>query len=198
MPDVGLASSPAEIRFDVTRDGQPIGTHAIRFAATDGRLEARIAVSFDVKLLGFTVYRYRHKSHEIWEDGRLQSLHAHTDDDGARMSVQAERRGDQIVVHGPQGRTDLPGDIMPTSYWDRRTVERQDWLDTQAGKLIRGQLIRAGLEPVETAAGSLSADRYDMQGGIDLILWYAGPHWVGLRFRPGDGSSIDYRRTSSI
>ena len=198
LPMAGRAAIPADIRFEVARNGETIGTHAIRFASAEDTLDVRIAVALDVKLLGFTVYGYRHESRETWRDGRLVALDARTDDDGDLLSVRAENRGALMLVQSVQGRVELSADVMPTSYWDRRTVERDTWLDTQAGKVIHGRMVQTGREDVETAAGTVEADSYDMQGEIDLTLWYAGPHWVGLRFGPGDGSSITYRRTSPL
>ncbi|HEX2528053.1 MAG TPA: DUF6134 family protein [Geminicoccus sp.] len=198
LPTAGRAAVPADIQFEVARNGETIGTHAVRFSSVDDMLHVRIAVALDVKLLGFTVYGYRHESRETWRDGRLVALDARTDDDGDLLSVRAENQGALMLVRSVQGRAELPADMMPTSYWDRRTVQRDAWLDTQADKVIHGRMVQTGREDVETAAATVGADRYDMQGEIDLTLWYTGPDWVGLRFGPGDGSSITYRRISPL
>jgi hypothetical protein len=51
--------------FDVQLDGKPVGTH--RFEVTrhaDGTESVRSVARFDVKILGLTVYRYRHEARE--------------------------------------------------------------------------------------------------------------------------------------
>jgi hypothetical protein len=194
----GMAVEAATVRFAVARNGEPIGTHVLDFQTVDDRLEVRIAIAFEVKLLGFTVYRYRHDGWERWRNGQLQAMETTTDDDGSLLSVRAENQGRIVAVEGVDGPHELPADTLPTSYWDRRTVERERWLDTQAGKTIRGRMVPGGTEPVATAAGNVLAERYDMQGGIDLSLWYSGDSWVGLRFAPGDGSSLSYLRISGL
>ena len=78
-PVVSSPSPPAEWQFTVRLDGQPIGTHRFVLARADeGGTLMRSEARFDVKLLGLSLYRYRHESTERWSDGCLASIDART------------------------------------------------------------------------------------------------------------------------
>lgn len=192
------AAALVPIRFLVEREGQPIGTHDLVFTQAGDTTEVQVAIALEVKLLGFTVYRYLHDSRELWRDGMLTSVATRTDDDGLMLQMQAHRMRDVLVVDGQDGRVEISADTIPTSYWDRRIVARTSWLDTQAGKVLHGRVTGPVADRVDTASGPVQAERYELQGDLALTLWYAGPDWVGLRFIAPDGSTITYRRTSPL
>ncbi|HSA80840.1 MAG TPA: DUF6134 family protein, partial [Geminicoccaceae bacterium] len=109
-----------------------------------------------------------------------------------------EAKGDQLVVENAAGDVVLlPGDILPSSYWHERTVEREQWLDTQSGRLARSTVERLGAEPIEAAGRTVEATRYRLRGDIDCELWYHEGRWSKLRFGASDGSTIEYALESA-
>ena len=136
LPSLGLAAPAGaaswEQAFTVSRNGTPIGRHRLRFQQDGPRLAVDIAIELEVKLAFITVYRYRyrHTNRELWDDGRLIGFTSRTDENGTPHRVEARRAGDGLVVDGDQGRIDAPGDAIPSTYWHRRFLERQPWIDT--------------------------------------------------------------------
>jgi hypothetical protein len=180
------------LTFTAYRNGSLLGTHKIDFSRTDERLVVDIEITFDVKLAFIPLYRYRHKNREVWEGGKLLSLDTETDDNGTALSVKAEQVGGRILVDGSGGKLDLPIDTLTTSYWNEAAATAGEWLDTQAGNLVRSTVTKGQPESVTVEGQSLQAVPYDLEGDITCKLWYADGRWVKLAFTGEDGSMIDY------
>ncbi len=195
-PAVGAEPAPAPLTFTVLRDGAPIGTHLVSFAREGDRLAVDIAIDFEIKFAFLTVYRYTHRSREIWRDGRLAALDARTDDNGARTELRARATEDGLAVDGSGGRFVAPADTIPTSYWHEELVQRSRILDTQAGRLIDVTVRPDGRRPRAVVAGRDVAVRaYQLTGDLVSELAYSGEtgEWIELRFI-ARGSEIVYRR----
>lgn len=186
------AGRPADLAFAATRNGKPLGYHRIAFSEDGPRLIAEIEIAFEVKLAFIPLYRYRHRNREVWQDGRLVELATRTDDDGTDFEVEAKAAGGMLLVTGSSGRLELPGDILPSSYWDERMMQRGEWLDTQSGRLAHSQVSAQPAAPLELGGRTVDARRYDLKGDITCSLWYHEGRWVRLQFAASDGSVIEY------
>ncbi len=179
-------AAPRTLEFDVLRDGAPIGTHRVTIAHDGGDTRATIEIDMAVRLAFVTIYRYTHRSTELWRDGRLVSLDARTDDNGTRTQVNARATDTGLAIDGSGGTYIAPAETVPTSYWNREKVMRSPLLDTQSGKLI------------DVSAMALAADangtRYRLAGDLEADLVYGpGGDWTGLSFA-ARGARIDYVR----
>ncbi|MBN9496086.1 MAG: hypothetical protein J0H39_04985 [Alphaproteobacteria bacterium] len=180
------AAAPPTLEFDVLRDGAPIGKHRVTIERDGTETRATIEIDMAVRLAFVTVYRYTHRSTELWREGRLVSLDARTDDNGTRTQVSARATDAGLAIDGSGGRYDAPAETVPTSYWNREKVMRSPLLDTQSGKLI------------DVSAMALAADangtRYRLAGDLEADLVYGpGGDWTGLSFS-ARGARIDYVR----
>lgn len=187
VPDAG------RIDFEVLRNGDPIGHHRLAFDEEDGRLHVDIEIQLDVTFTVITLYRYRHRNHEVWDGERLVSLETRTDDNGEEYRVSAQAKGERLIVDGSAGRLELPGDTLPTSYWHEGMVQHSEWLDTQRGALLRSDVEPGGVETIRARGEQIEATRYSLRGDLACDLWYRDGHWEKLRFQIS-GSTIDYVR----
>lgn len=192
------AETPRELVFNVERDGRPFGTHRIGFSSTPAGLTVAVAIELKVDFGPITVFRYRHQNQELWEAGpkglRLARIDTKTDDDGTGFQIagQAEGRDFRLKTGAAAGL--LPGDIIPTSYWHRASLDRQEWLDTQSGQRRRVSVQPLGTETIEVAGAAVDAHRYRVRGDLEMDLWYLpNGEWAGLTFS-ARGSEIRYRR----
>jgi hypothetical protein len=102
-PQTGPASG--EWNFRVLLDDSPIGEHRFTLAANGEERRLTSEAEFAVKLLGITVYRYRHTATEQWRGDCLRQLVSKTDDDGTPEKVNAEAAGDNaLAVTRPRAR----------------------------------------------------------------------------------------------
>ncbi len=200
-----LAASPIErsipadglLAFEVWRDGSRIGTHRLTFASTGGRLTVDIDIHLAVDIAMITVYRYVHRNRETWQDGRLVGMESTTDDDGTPNKVLATPSERALAIDGTRFRGAVPGEMLPTTYWRRDTVERSRLISSQDGRIFDVAVTPLGPDKVTVAGREVAAERYAMRGDLDLDLWYDGKgEWVKLTFAASDGSMIEYRRVN--
>ena len=200
MPVSALATAVPEndlTRFAVDRNGSRFGSHVLNFERDGDDLHVRVEIDFSVGLGPIKLFRYSHRNHEIWRDGRLVSLESTTVDDGKPYRVSARAEGDRLLVDGSGGELELSGDTLSTSYWHERTVSRSEWLDTQKGKLVKSTVSPLGEETIAAGGRTIEANRYRLRGDLDCDLWYYRERWVKLVFVVKD-SEIAYRLQSPV
>ncbi len=179
------------VSFDIRREGASIGRHAVAFRRSGGHLEVEIEIDISVSLAFIPIFAYSHRNHEVWQGGRLLSLDSTTDDDGTKYSVTARALGDSLQVVGSEGEVRVAGDILPTSYWDARTVAQTRLLDTQRGRILEVTPRFLGEEFLD---GSTVARRHRLSGDLDLDLWYSpGGEWLKIAFE-ARGAEVSYSR----
>ncbi len=183
------------IAFEVLRNGSPIGSHTISFEQQGDQLIVDIEIGLEVKFAFFTVFDYQHRNREVWQDGRLIAIDTQTDNNGDRHIVSGRATDDGFLVNGKGEQVLLPGDIIPTSYWNPATRDAQAMLNTQTGELIDVEVTPKYIQAVDMPWGESKGQLHRISGDLELDLWYdpAGC-LLKLSFEaPGDGSTIDYR-----
>lgn len=197
LPLAAQAGEPASIEhydFQVLRNGSPIGHHRVS-VRNDGLLsEVEIDIELRVKAAGFlTVYRYLHRSREVWQGERLISLQSTTDNDGRAEYLNARAGPDGLQVDGSRYKGLLPADTMPTSYWRPDFVRRATIMDSQNGRRLDLIIRPQQYELASAARDEVPALRYDLKGEVELTLWYGRDgRWVKTAFTARDGSQIEY------
>lgn len=196
---VGGSALAAESNFAAFLDGKPIGEH--RFVV-GGPAEAREVLSdarFNVKLLGLTVYRYRHQATERWRGDCLDSLSATTDDDGTLSRVRTEPAADGLSVTAETGAAQavrvLPGCVMSFAYWNPAMRSQSRLLNAQTGKAETVRVSRVGSGPIEVRGQPVTATRWRIEGPPQPIdVWYSAQgEWVGLDSTLEGGRLLTYR-----
>ena len=181
-----------DLYFEARRDGRPIGHHAVRFSEEEGRLIVDIEISLTLTFAFIPVYRYRHQNREVWAGDTLIRLDAKTDDDGVRSWVSARADGGRLLVDGSAGRSEMPHETFPASYWHRDTVSQEAWLDIRSGHLVRSKVEAMPAEPIFAAGRTVQAEHYRLTGAIACDLWYHEGRWSKHRFVASEGSTVEY------
>lgn len=167
--------------FKVFCNGSPVGYHEVHVRHEEDETDVDIDARIDVTLAGIEVYRYRHRSHEVWRDGKLEALNAETNDDGEALSVSVHPGEDgMLVVENKQGSREVSPDLLPTDLWNPDVLGKRELLDTESGRILKVQVAQ------------LSDGRYQMSGDLKLLVDYRSGHWDGLHFRYF-GSNVDFR-----
>lgn len=187
----GLAARDS-LSFKVLRDGSQIGHHRIAFAEVGDELHVDVAIDLEINLAFITLFRYEHRTKEIWRDGRLVSLESRTYDDGDEYSVRARSTAEGLKVEGSGGSFVAPADVIPTTYWHPETVEQDLLLDTQHGRLLSVSATPKGTDVIEAATKQVPAQRFVLDGDLEADLWYdTTGDWMKIAFNVR-GSEIDY------
>ena len=186
---------PRDLAFDVFRKGELIGSHTIDFESNGAELEVDVDIRLQVNLLFVPVYRYEHHNRELWREGRLLRIDSRTDDDGEAFFVKGAVAPEGFRVESSKGSYAAPEDVISTSWWNVDTVNRRKLLNSQLGELMAVEVEPAGDDEVETAAGSIPARRYVVDGEVKLELWYDHERRLAkIRFVGSDGAPVEYRR----
>lgn len=183
-----------ELRFDIQRNGTPVGDHRVWFAP-DGADGVRVTAqsSIAVPFLGFVAYRFRYRSVSVWRDGMLERMEASTDDDGDRSQVMVRRTGSNYEIDGSGGRYPRGAPLYTTDHWNAAVLGQSVVLNTITGQLNSVAITAQGREDRPTGTGPRPATRYAYDGELQAEVWYDDARrWVGLRFAARDGSVIDY------
>ena len=181
------------IAFDVLRQGNPFGTHTVRFSRTaEGELGVDVDVSLKAGLGPITLFRYELDAKETWRDGKLVGLEGEVVEDGKKERVRAERAGDRLIVRGDAFSGEIDGQMLPASHWNVDQVRASQLLSSDYGMLIDVQVQDLGRETIEAGGQMVEANKYLLDSDIDVTLWYDDQgRWVKLAFE-ARGQEIDY------
>lgn len=189
-----LALYGAEARYEIFRDGEAIGHHHVSFGNSGEKVIARSRSDIRIPFLFVTAYRLDYDALTSWEDGRLVSLQAITDDDGDIFEVTAKENAGELLISGSAGIIRASPGIMPTEHWSMGVIGQNQLLNTITGALNEVEIVPLGVAFVPAGSGIVEAERYLIKGDLALETWYArSGRWLGMRFLGKDGSTIEYR-----
>jgi Domain of unknown function (DUF6134) len=165
--------------FRVLLDGKPIGVHRFQLSTQDKQQVLTSNAAFAVRLLGITIYRYRHLAIEHWQGDCLRSLNSNTDDGGEHLEVTLQP-------------ADLPECVMSYAYWNPRMLQQTRLINAQTGRVDAIQASPAGTADIEVRGKRIAASRWRVAGPRHPIdLWYANDQtgtgaWLGLDSNLGE------------
>jgi hypothetical protein len=163
------ALGDSRISFDVFLDAKPVGTHRFDILrAADGTQTISSVAAFDVKVLGFVAYEYRHEATEHWRRGCLVGIKSSTNDNGRALQVLREFRDACVTSY---------------AYWDpARLLEQRELFNPQTGEFDRVKIESRGEEAVMVRGTPVRADRYRLDNGkLHIDLWYSKTgEWLQL------------------
>ncbi|ALV06932.1 DUF6134 family protein [Roseateles depolymerans] len=196
--------------FDIRLDGKPIGTH--RFEVS-GPADARTVTSdatMAVKMLGITVFRYRHQAQERWKGDCVDAVQSTTDDDGKAEKVDWRRDGSGSGSSSGNGSgasadgaaSAAKGDcVMSYAYWHPALVQQTRLLNPQTGKMDEVKVERLPDATIQVAGREVMAARWQLvtkppKGDPQrLTLWLdrSDQRWLGLDARVRGDRLLTYR-----
>lgn len=205
--------------FRVLLDGDPIGWHRFTLrpdttdtaddtspeTASDIRPRRRLdsEAEFSVRLLGLTVYRYRHRATELWRGDCLGSLVAQTDDNGSPIRVEARRQGERLQISAspaapPAGADPRPptGCLMSFAYWHPALSAQTRLLNPQTGAIEAVRFTPLPPRTLDVQGRPTAVRGWRLQGAARPVeVWYSarGDDWVGLDAEVSGGRRLSYR-----
>jgi hypothetical protein len=190
------AAEPREWRFKVFLEDKPIGEQVFRLSEDDGRARLLTEAHFDVKVLFFTAYTYRHRNEEIWKDGCLERIESTTDDNGKPFRVRGEVEADGFWVETAKSRETLPPCVQSFAYWNVDYLRAPKLLNSQTGVYEDVSVRPLGEELLEVRGARLRARRYALEGPkLRIDLWYSLENeWLALESASRGGRTLRYVR----
>jgi hypothetical protein len=186
--------SPETLKFAIMREGQQIGTATMNVEHDGTQTVADSAIDVDVKILGFTAYRYEHRANEKWNDGHLTAVTSQTDDNGTKHKLTLALHDKKLVGDADGKSLSLAADTVPGSVWNPKLISRTVIMNTVDGTLKKISIDDLGMENISIHGREIKAHHYAMKGQWQQDLWYdEAQHLVRLQFKGTDGSLITYR-----
>ncbi|MBI2219466.1 MAG: hypothetical protein HYU51_19480 [Candidatus Rokubacteria bacterium] len=152
-------------------------------------------VELMVKKFFVTMFSYRHRSEEVWRDGRLMALNSETTEDGVTFRVDgaAVPRGFRVVGNaGPF--IAAAATLTSNCLWNYAILGEETMIDAQRGGVIGLSVRRLADEDIVIAGRSVAATRFrlitpDLAGTI----WYdRANQWVSGELERS-GATLQYR-----
>jgi hypothetical protein len=166
------ARAEAPITFTVIRKGDDIGTHTITFEKKGDTLKVDIKTRIAVKVLFVTAYKFSFDGTETWKDGKLVALDDHTNDNGEKHAVTVEKKDGKLILTADGNPQEISPDTIPGSWWNIKLTGRKELLDVLTGKIVPVTIKKIGSEKVKAGGADMTADHYEVSGGLQRNLWY--------------------------
>ncbi len=198
-------AQPSELRFRVLLDDREIGEHRFIISPYARGTQVQSNASFDVRVLGIPVYRYRHENTETWgEDGCLRGISSRTTANGDRFQVDGRREDDIFRVQTAAEPFEFASDcIMSFAYWDRTFLQASRLLNSQTGEYLDVRVEPLGVGRWSRHGTSVSAEGFriiadgtDATDATDIRVWYASEdgRWLGLESSVANDRLLAYVR----
>lgn len=194
------ASPSGKYTFAITSGDTPVGTHVSEFSRQGGDLIVDTTIDAGLKVLFVKVFEYRHRSREVWRNGRLIGFDSDTVDGGKRMFVRARATREGLQVDSTSGSYIAPLGTMVGTMWNPGTLSQNRLIHAESGQLEEVTIAAIGPEPVYGHDGlAIDATRYRLRGSLDMDLWYGGPEksLAKLRFNIR-GHDVEYRPATMV
>jgi hypothetical protein len=192
-----VSASNSYFDFDVFLDARPIGTHRFDIVrAPDGAHTVTSAAAFDVNILGFVAYSYRHQATESWARGCLVQIDASTNDDGQNLQVTGVERNGRFQLGQVRSPVYREGCVTSYAYWDpQRLLHQRELLNPQTGRFDQVRIESLGEETLAIRGKSVPADRYRLHSGkLAIDLWYSKTgQWLQLDSTTSSKRQLRYR-----
>ena len=191
----GAQALPEIRRFEITRNGEPIGTHVIEVNRSGNEFLVSVVTDLTVTVLFVTAYRLQIASSERWANGRLLALNSMSNNNGTRHVVSAAARGSglEVTVDGKDSIFVDPN-VMPNSFWNAEFLRRPIMLDAQDGQVMPVSVRDVGEEDLTINASVIKARRYTVTSRYSQDVWYDDrARLVQAQLVARDGSVIMYR-----
>jgi hypothetical protein len=194
----GAQAQTDTLHYTITRNGEPIGTHAIQISRDGANTSVSTETDLSVKVMFLTAYHFAQTENEHWVNGRLVGLTSSTDSNGTRHSVEvtANAAGLDIKADGKTSRANP--NVVPASFWNPELLQRPALLDTQGGKVAPVAVTDGGLEDLTLNDQLVHTHHYAIKSLFSQDLWYDDTgRLVQSKIIGSDGSIILYRPSTS-
>ena len=150
-----------EIHFDIIRKGKDIGDHIINFKQKNDQLIVTVDINIKVKIAFVVVYRFEHKSIEIWKNKSLISFSGKTIfEDDREYDVSIKDLGDIYEGYGMDGKFQFPKQVLLSNYWNINVMKENQIFDTQKGIIRETSIKDLGIVELDINDKKIKAHKY--------------------------------------
>lgn len=178
-----LASASAsafDLTYQITKDGEPIGTETVTVAQKDDVRQVRVKTQTHVKVLFFN-FDYEHERNENWIGDKLQSMSSKTSDDGEHHAYSLLARDGGYLIQ-QDGKDDVSVSGFPLSLWNKSFANYTTLLSV------------IDAQPYQVKITQISEDHYRIDGDVVRDLWFAKDGYLQKAAFERKGYNIEFLR----
>lgn len=185
--------------FDITRDGNKIGTDVIDITKTGDTTTIHSTTHIEVTVAFIKAYSFDHTAVEKWSKGHFISYKAQTDDNGKKFDLLAKAAGQKLELTVNGETTELPQVVLPASLSNTDFINSTQLIDTDKGKVMSVAVQDVGDETIDLNGTQVQAHHYKITGDFERDVWVADGVVVRISLHGSDHSLIvsDMRQGSS-
>jgi len=186
--------------FNVTREGEPIGTYRVAFSHDGERTEIDAKMELEVTFAMVPLYYFSNRRREVWQDGRPIMITSRTDDNGEKVDITLRPDGAGYVrtVNGRVDKLDASTKVL--AMWNRETLEAKPGLFVSVieDETLELAFTLVGKETMVIDGRQIAVDHYRMTGTEERDIWYDADGQVArVRFER-HGDQIEYVRNEYL
>jgi hypothetical protein len=183
-----------EWRFNVLLNNKTIGQHIYRLKLENAAQVLQSEADYNIRVLGFSVYRYQHVATERWQGGCLTDIESRTMDNGQATTLKGKKSHAGFMLDKAQGATTLAGCIMSFAYWNPAILTQASLLNAQNGDYLSIQVQNLGSDSLVLTDRQVMAKRYRLiTSKFSIDLWYGNDNeWLALETTIEGGRLLRY------
>jgi len=192
-----VAATPMQLTYRVTHSVYGnIGTYINLVEPSAGGTTVQTRAHFEVKMLGFNMYREDAQRTERWQGNRLISFSGVTNKGSQSMVVRGEARGNSFVINSPQGTITAPATVHPANPWSSNFLSSNTMMRPDNGR-IEPVRVSGGQETVVTIDGRpVRAQKYEVSGNTQFAVWIDGRGVPVMFVADDDGGKVTFTLAS--
>ena len=172
-PGLAFAESRT-VSYTILKDGDPIGKETYVIDRDGDHTSVALTVDSAVRVL-FLDFRYHHTRTESWTGGKLETLSADTDDDGAKHHVEVAAdpsgAGFQVTTDGKS--VNASADAFPLAQWNKAMVGHPVLIAVESDDAPYKVVFKdAGPDTLTIGGQKLETEHYTLSGDVERDLWY--------------------------
>jgi Domain of unknown function (DUF6134) len=191
-----MPASSADRRFTVLYKGSKIGTHTVLYSPGNDETHIDTDINLSASFLGIKVFAYRHRSEEIWRDGRIISLKSETLESGETLLVEGTAIPEGFRVVSKNGPFIASATTLTSnSQWTPAVLQQDTVVDAGHGGIIGISSHKVGDEQFLVAGQEIPTTRYKVVTPfLAGDIWYDENNlWVGGEFESKGKKKYKYR-----
>ena len=150
-----------EVRFDVIRKNNVIGTHEIKFTNNNDVLLVETNIEVEVKVLFISAYTFTHQSTETWINGNFTKIVGHSDfEDEREYFIKGQDSNDSFLASGMDGKLELDKNILPSNFWNIDILKQKEIFDTQKGIVRTIDVEDLGFEEIKVNKKNIKCNKF--------------------------------------
>lgn len=192
LPWAAQGGGLAEYDYTVMRDGEPIGTHRVTVSPQGPDTKVEEKTDVEVSFGPITLFRMEHRRDEVWRDGELESMTAHTDKNGDIYDIEITREPDGIkrVINGRTDRFDPSVKLL--ILWHEDLFKYTNFVSPMEDRTYEVSVDFVGTEKLDLVGQPVNAFVYRMSGDTNREIWFDSAGLI-MKVRLLDHSpSIEY------